>query len=411
MGSTIDVISKGVQRIAEKSYLPGFMAFFLYLFLLLLLGFSIYYLIHIGNRFVDKNKTVNINRKQVFNYTLILIIVFIVILMLQFRQVLLSLLSPFIIGIVLAYTLNPLVKALNKKGIGRLWGVLIIYLAFSIIILIFSLTLVPRITEEVKKLIELMPKYSNEAYEYLYDLFIKYNRNIETLPNEFGGVKDLLNINISRVQDVIINIITSLTNAVLSMFSKVVGLVLIPILGFYFLKDAEEFKKSAILLIPGRYRKGTLEVFKDIDLVLGGFIRGQLIVAALVGLMTIIALSIMGVEFAVLVGLIAGIANIIPYFGPVIGIIPGVIFALMDSPMKAIWVVVVFTVIQQIESAILSPKIVGKSVGIHPVWVILSLVVGGRLYGLVGLLLAVPVAGVIKVLGKHVVKHVTKARI
>ncbi|WP_243136964.1 AI-2E family transporter [Alkaliphilus serpentinus] len=409
--TAIDAISRSVKNLAEQGYLTGFIVFFIYLFLLLLLGFTIYYLIHIGNRFVDNNKRITINRSKVFNYVLLLIGIFLLLIMVQFRQLLISLLSPFIVALVLAYTLNPLVRMLHKKGIGRLWGVLIIYLAFSVLIFIFSITIVPKITEEVKKLIELMPRYSNDAYNYLYQLFVKYNQNIENLPKEFSGVKDLLNINITKVQQVVVSVLTSVTNTILSMFSKIVSLILIPILGFYFLKDAEEFKKSATLLIPGRYRRGVLEVFKDIDVVLGGFIRGQITVAAIVGVASAIALSILGIEFAVLVGIIAGVANIIPYFGPVIGLIPGVLFALMDGPIKAVWVVVIFVIIQQVESGIISPKIVGKSVGIHPIWVMLSLLIGGQLFGLVGLLLAVPSAGVIKVLGKHFIKHITKVRV
>jgi len=149
--STVDVISKGVRYLTEQSYLSGFIGFFIHLFLLVLLVFLIYYLIHIGNRFVDQQKKVHINRNQVFNYTIILIVIFLIVFMLQFRQALTSLLSPFFIAISLAYTLNPMVKYLNKKGIGRLWGVLIIYIAFSVVMLILSLTIVPKMTEEIKK--------------------------------------------------------------------------------------------------------------------------------------------------------------------------------------------------------------------------------------------------------------------
>ncbi|SCY58287.1 AI-2E family transporter [Alkaliphilus peptidifermentans] len=407
--TALETLSNSIRTFTEKSYFNSFLNFFTQLLIIMLLGFIIYYLVHIGNRYVDENRRVNIKKKQIVYFLLSIIIMLLILFIFQIRTFILQILYPFILAIVLAYTLNPLVKYLNSKGIKRLWGVLIIYLTVSFIIFLITITLIPQMVNEVKKLLELLPRYGNETYDYLYNLFIRYNRNIDNLPRELDGVKDLLHININRVQQIIFNVLTSVTDGVLNMFSKIVGLILIPILGFYFLKDAEEFKKALILLIPSRIRKEALIVVKDIDIVLGGFIRGQLIVAAIVGLLTTISLLILKVEFAVLVGLIAGLANIIPYFGPIIGIVPAVIFALLDNPMKAIWVVIIFTIIQQVESAILSPKIVGKSVGIHPIWVLLALLIGGRLYGLVGLLIAVPTAGIIKVLGKHLKKYVVKS--
>ncbi|KAB3537335.1 AI-2E family transporter [Alkaliphilus pronyensis] len=404
----LEVLSNSVKSFAEKTYFQNFFNILMQLFLLVLLGFIIYFLVHIGNKYVDSNKRVDIKRRQVIYFTFFIIFLMIFVFVFQIRGFLIEILYPFILGIILAYTLNPFVKYLSIRGIKRVWGVLIIYLSISIIIFLISITMVPRIVSEVKNLLEVLPKYGNETYDYFNDILIHYNRNIANLPPEFDGLKEILDVNINRIQKATFNVLTSITNGLLGMFSRIVGLILIPILGFYFLKDAEDFKKALVLLIPSKSRKAVLVIMKDIDFVLGGFIRGQLIVAALVGLMTTLVLIVMGVEFAVLVGLIAGLANIIPYFGPIIGIVPAVIFALLDNPMKAIWVIVAFTIIQQIESAILSPKIVGKSVGIHPIWVLLALLIGGRLYGLVGLLLAVPTAGVLKVLAKHLINYVIK---
>jgi len=182
------------------------------------------------------------------------------------------------------------------------------------------------------------------------------------------------------------------------------------VLAFYFLKDTTKIKKTLILTIPKKYRVSILEVVRDLDEVLGGFITGQLIVAAFIAILTTIALLVLGVRFAIIVGFIAGIANVIPYFESIIGIVPGVLFALLDSPTKLLlWVLGIFIAIQQIESAILSPKIVGNKVGIHPIIVVLVLLIGGKLFGVVGLMIAIPLAGTIKVFCKHLMKYIVNS--
>ena len=116
----------------------------------------------------------------------------------------------------------------------------------------------------------------------------------------------------------------------------------------------------------------------------------------------------MGVGFAVPIGLITGFADIIPYIGPFLGFIPAVIFALLKSPIKALWVIIIFTIIQQIESNIITPKVVGESVGIHPVTVILALIIGGGFFGVIGMILAVPVVGISKVLYSYLVENINR---
>ncbi|SES72130.1 sporulation integral membrane protein YtvI [Natronincola peptidivorans] len=406
--NAIETITRNIRSMAEGAGFSDFITFLIQLVLLLLLGFMVYYLIHIGNQYVEKKNIINVGKRQILKFTFVFLILLVIVFMFKIRGLLLQILGPFIIAIVIAYILNPLVHYLSKKGIKRLWGVLIVYLTIFTVFLILTLTIIPKITEEVKRLMEVMPKYSNDTYDYLHDLYLKYNRNIENLPTEFEGIKDLLQLNIQRIEGLIFGALTSITNIFLNIFSKVIGLILIPILSFYFLKDAEKFKRSIMFLLPKKSRNHVIKIAKDIDEVLGSFIRGQLTVAAFVGILTTISMLVLKVEFAILVGIIAGIANIIPYFGPVIGIIPGVIFALMDGPIKAFWVIIVFTIIQQIESGIIAPKIVGKSVGIHPVFIILVLLIGGRFFGIIGLLIAVPTAAIIKVLGKHLVSYIAR---
>lgn len=408
VNNTIEAFSNSIKNINNNGFMSTFFNFITQLALLLLICTLIYYLIQIGNKHIDRDKRVSIGKKQLFFTAIIFSLIIILIILFNLRLLIFNILAPFIFAVVFAYILNPLVTFIHKKGISRLWSVLLVYLGIVLVLFVLSMTIIPKISVEIGRLVEMLPKYSNEAYDYLSDLYLKFNRNVENLPQELNEVKDLLRLNINRIQEIVFGFFTTITDTIISIVSKVVGVVLIPILTFYFLKDKDKFKTSLILIIPKSIRKQTIIIAKDIDDILGRFIRGQLTVALFVGVLTTVSLLILRVEFAMIVGLIAGIANIIPYFGPVIGIVPGVLFAMMDGPIKALWVIITFVIIQQIESAIISPKIVGNSVGIHPVFIILSLIIGGKYYGVLGLLIAVPVAAIIKVLGKHVIKLIAK---
>lgn len=140
----------------------------------------------------------------------------------------------------------------------------------------------------------------------------------------------------------------------------------------------------------------------EMDNSLGSFIRGQLLISAIVGVLIAVGLSIIGVDFALIIGLIAGIFNIVPYFGPVIGAIPAVISALLKSPLSAVYVVILFIVVNQVESSIISPNILGEHVGLHPVTVIFCIISGGYLFGILGVILAVPVTSIIKVTLRYI---------
>jgi predicted PurR-regulated permease PerM len=140
----------------------------------------------------------------------------------------------------------------------------------------------------------------------------------------------------------------------------------------------------------------------EMDNSLGSFIRGQLLISAIVRILIAVGLSIMGVDFALIIGLIAGIFNIVPYFGPIIGAVPAVVFALLKSPLTAVYVVLLFAVVNQVESSIISPNILGEHVGLHPVTVIFSIISGGYLFGILGVILAVPVTSIVKVTLRYV---------
>ncbi|NLB77703.1 MAG: AI-2E family transporter, partial [Clostridiaceae bacterium] len=153
----------------------------------------------------------------------------------------------------------------------------------------------------------------------------------------------------------------------------------------------------ALLLLPRRWRAGTIDLGKKISRILAGFIQGQLMTALIVGVLETMGLILVGMKYPLVLGMIGGLANIIPYFGPYIGAIPALAIALTISPLKAVWVAAVYIVVQQIDNSFISPKIIEGRLGLHPVATIFAVLVGGEFFGIIGMLLAVPVMAILRV--------------
>lgn len=374
----------------------------------LLLMFIIYYLINIGNNHVVYRKKIKLSRKTNLIITLVIVIVLLLSLIWIFRNIIISILIPILWAVVISYLLNPLVNKLTEFNLSRFWSVVLIYIVIFLFFVVVSITFIPRITTEVKEFAEALPSYTTEAIDFFNDIYIRYLDGINSLPREFIGIDVAFREYLASIEIYIVDLFKDITEKGLSIFSNIVGIVLVPIYTFYFLKDTGFFRRKVLLSVPRSIRGEIIDIFKEINRLLNNFIRGQLIVAALVGLLSMTALLILKVEFALLIGAIAGIANVIPYFGPIIGAVPGVIIAFLDKPIKALWVIIAFFIIQQLESAVIQPKIVGDSVGLHPVFVIISLLIGGQLFGIAGLLFAVPVAASIKIVLNYLVKILVK---
>lgn len=310
-----------------------------------------------------------------------------------------TVLKPFAIAAVISYLLNPIVKVFERKGIRRIFGVIIVYLIFVVIILFISFVLVPKLIKEISNLAANIPEYSRQMQELMKRFQDSYINS--GLPE---SIKDVLDENIFVLQGMILELLHNIANGIIQVFSQLFNIVIVPVITFYMLKDTEYFKSQFILLLPKSKRMKFIVLLRDIDNVFGKYIRGQIIIAIFVGIFTTIALVLIKVKYAFILGIFAGIADIVPYFGPFIGIIPTILLALLDSKGKALYAAGAFILIQQLESGFLTPRIIGRSVGIHPVYVIMSLIVGGKLFGLIGLIVAVPVLAAIKLTLRHVLR-------
>lgn len=311
-------------------------------------------------------------------------------------------LVPFVLGLVLAYLLLPLIQWLERHMPARLraWSVarplsiMLTYLLFILIIAGVVAFIVPVMAEQVGTFIERVPQY----YEQLGDLVQEGRQWYEvSIPEDW---KTTVEENLAQIaQDVLGAVqenLVGVIRSVLSSISFLIGLVIIPFWLFYILQDEGQVKEGVLEALHPELRADVQSLATLVDHVLSAYIRGQLLLCLFVGVLATVAMAIIGVPFAPVLGLIAGIFEVLPNIGPYLGAIPAILVALATNPVSAIWVAVAFFAIQLVENLVLVPRISGKSVKLHPALVMMVLVIGGQLAGFWGMLIAVPVTAVIR---------------
>jgi len=366
--------------------------------LFVLLCLTVYFLYHIGNRHVEQERRLHFTKKHLKLILFVLLGILALWWLMGKSDLLMSILTPFIIAGVFAYAFNPVVKYLIKLGLSRLLAVIIIFVVLIGAITGFSIVFFPMLVEEITNLASALPGISESWYGRVSQWYESTIGEQPAVPDTIEGVLEYFNIGLQSVTDWFSRSASDILSGIGSFASSLVHIVTIPVLTFYFMKDGDDITDFSKKLILPRSRKWVFPLMHRIDDVLGGFIRGQLLVALIIGILSSIALLILGVDYWIVLGLLAGIGDLVPYIGPFLGAVPAVFITLATDPMKALWVVVAFIIIQQIEGNLISPKIVGHSVGLHPAFIIFVLLVGGALWGLVGLLVSVPLAGVLKVI-------------
>lgn len=341
------------------------------------------------------------NKKILLGLGKVLLLVLVFIVLYKFREILLNVLSPFLISALLAYLLNPVVEFIEKRDIKRIISVILVYIILLFAILFLGFFVLPKLFRDISILVENFPQYSQQI-----QIFVKNFQDGYINSNLPQGLKDIIDDNIILIQTLVMSFLQKTADSLITFFSKIFNFILIPVITFYMLKDTEYFKNQLVLMIPKSKRTRIVHLFKDIDNVFGKYIRGQILISMFVGILTTILLIIIKVKYALILGIFSGFSNVIPYFGPIIGMIPTLVFALLDSPSKAMYAAGAYLFIQQIESGIIAPKVIGESVGIHPIYIILALLIGGKLFGVIGLIIAVPAAAVIKLCIKYILKNI-----
>lgn len=306
-------------------------------------------------------------------------------------------LIPFIFAFFIAYLLHPPVKFIEQKSVPKNLAILIVYMVvfcISLSILVFG---IPYIIEEFNRLGKAIPRLAEEVQGILSDAEKRYSRFM--LPE---GIKQVIDERIRYSEEVLMGTARAGTESLIRLFSYLLGILIAPVFAFYILKDAEQIKTAITMTIPRKFRNDVLAVSRDLDEIISGFLRGHLLISVIVGVMTGIGMYLVGLDFAFIIGLIAGIAEMVPYIGPLIAAVPAVALGLLESKRVAISAVIVILVVQQLENNVISPKILGKNLGLHPLVVIFALLAGGELYGFTGLIFAVPAAAAGKVILRYI---------
>lgn len=387
---------------------PIFLIKLIWTLSIILLVLIIYYLINIGNRFVPDKKKIKINDKKLLPIVIGLVFLFLFFNLLKRYTVLSDTFYTIIFSAILAYLFNPIINYLETKNINRLRGVFLLYLSILGMILILAFLVIPKSSTEIKRMVTSMPIYLEKASGLIDKLYNKYYSTLGDLPPIFQGVQQVVMENIVGIESMIVEGLKNFIGGIIKTFSKFVSLVLTPILTFYFLVDKNYFKEKLRNLIPLKNRNEYNKLFQEIDYSLSKFVRGKIIMAIYVGVTTSIILLILRVDFAIVIGFITGIADIIPYIGPFLGFLPAVFFAFLGSPLKAIWVGAFFLIIQWVENNIIAPKVIGDTTGIHPLIILISIIIGGGIFGVLGMIFAVPVIAIVTILFSFISKKYKK---
>ncbi len=335
---------------------------------------------------------VQMQRGWLARSSIVLLVLVLLVATYYLRDVIVAVVAPLLAAIFLAYLINPWVVSLERRGLARDWAILGVYLFLAAVIGSAGTYLVPTLIKELAKLTATVPSYARQVSAWYWSL----KGNIPDAVN--GFVEE----NVQRLQLAVTSTAQGLIQTILSALGLVVYLAIIPIMSYYLLRDSAAIWKTFLDLIPRRNRQRVTSLLSDIQDTLGSWVRGQVTICTMVGLLTTLGLWLIGLgEFALLLGLLAGMSDFIPYFGPIIGGAPAVLFGLLRGPGMGVRALIVILVVQQIENSVLAPTVLGHELGLHPLSIMLGLIAGGRLGGLWGMILAVPTMAISKVLLHH----------
>ena len=324
-------------------------------------------------------------------------------------QVLLNaVILPGVLGVIAYYLLRPFLRLLMKWKIPRIWAILIIYLGVLGLFTLLVVLVFPFLRNQFLNLAHEFPLYfmslventitflnNSRINEYLVAWNIDYNKLLSDASTEIA----------STIRNTMTNLATGLATGVTGLVTKLTGillsLVIVPFILFYLLWEGEKMPRFILRLFPPRMRSFVAEMLEDMDNQLGSYVLGQIMVSFCIGIMVTIGFLIIGLDYALILGLLAMLTSVVPYLGPAIAITPALVIAIVTSPFMVIKVGIIWTIVQLIEGKFISPQIMGKSLSIHPITIIFVLLTAGSLFGVPGVILGIPGYAIFKVFVQH----------
>ncbi|PLR82807.1 AI-2E family transporter [Bacillus canaveralius] len=311
-----------------------------------------------------------------------------------------TVLLPIIMTAVVYYLLNPIVDFLEKFKIKRVYSILMLFLIIIGVLTILIVSVIPFLRDQVLSLIYSFPQYARDVEsmtkQILGSEFVNQAQRTLNI-----NVADLSN-NLSRQATTLIeNTWTGIGSFVGAVKDFILAVITLPFILFYLLKDGDKLPKYIRSLLPVSLRKQTATVMQEMNNQISSYIRGQIIVSFCIGILLFIGFLTIGLDYASLLALIAAFTSIVPYLGPAIAITPALIIAIVTSPFMLLKLIIVWTIVQLIEGKFISPQIMGRNLHIHPITIIFVILTAGNLFGVVGILLAVPGYAILKVIITH----------
>jgi predicted PurR-regulated permease PerM len=310
-----------------------------------------------------------------------------------------SLAPILLVGGVLYYILRPLVKLIGKFMPHTL-AIVSMFLLFAGVATGLITVVGPIFVSQINNLVNSIPGFINEIETWIDNLM--ETEWVTRIQNE----ETFQNFDPSMITDNVSSVLTNMGGNIISflgmVFNVIMLIVVLPFVLFFLLKDGSKLPDSLLRFVPEDQSEEGQKILSDMDDTLSAYIQGQAIVSVCVGILSLIAYLIIGVDYALILALIAMLTNLIPFIGPFIGTIPAVFVALFNDPISAVWVVLAIIIIQQIESNLISPNVMGQKLKVHPLTIILLLILAGNLAGVVGLILAIPFYAVTKTVVQNV---------
>ncbi|MDO4642446.1 MAG: AI-2E family transporter [Cardiobacteriaceae bacterium] len=315
-------------------------------------------------------------------------------------------LTPFLLAALLAYVGDPLVDRLQTRNLSRTSAVITVFSGIIIIFILLVLVIIPAVSGQIDRMSAKLPNYGlwlqQAVLQKIATTFDIAPENIN-IDSVIAAIRD----NIGTSTGILKNLLTKITGSANYILTFISYLVLVPVITFYLLRDWDILVAKISELIPRNYINTVTMLTKRSDLVLAGFLRGQMLVMLALGIIYSIGLSIVGLDMAIIIGMFAGFVSFVPYLGLIVGILLAGLMALMQFQdfIHPIGVAIVFIVAQGLEGMVLTPKFVGDRIGLHPVAVLFAILAGGQLFGFMGILLALPAAAVINVFLGYIKEH------
>lgn len=307
---------------------------------------------------------------------------------------------PVILAGVLYYLVNPLVDWMERKKIPRLLGITWIFIVIGALIVWGITTLIPIIQEQTISIIKNWPIYWDNIVSQI-DSWLRSDV-LSEFQTRLSDFNTNIMSNFSEQADGFVgSTFASIGSVVGALTNVVIAIITMPFILFYLLKDGKNLPYHIMKIIPSKMRVSTYQLLSEINMQISQYIRGQLMVAFFVGLMFWIGFAIIGLEYAVTLGVLAGFLNLIPYLGSFLATVPAIVIALVDSPSMLIKVLIVFAIEQTIEGRVIQPQILGNNLEVHPLTIIIVLLSAGKIFGVPGVILGIPGYAVLKVIVVH----------